>query len=499
MNTPLEQKDARAEAGFKEADEFLDVLKKEIRAPGDKAGREVENAISTLVREALQDQSIVSPDIEDTINRLMAKIDERLSAQVNEIIHHPEFQAVESAWRGLSYTVSNSETDSTLKIQVLNVSKAELAKDVTFELAKWDTRALFKKIYGEGVDKLGGEPVSVIIGDYYFDHSAADVNLLKGIGMIAEAAQAPFIASAAPSLMNLDSWNEVMNPRELGTIFDGPEYAAWRSLRDEPNSRFVGLTMPRVMARLPYGQNGVRTEDTGFAFEEETDGHAGKNYAWMNASHAMAVNINRAFKESGWTVQIRGVQSGGEVGSLPVHTFDAGDGTVEMKCPTEVAIGERREAELSKLGLLGLIHRKGTDKAAFLGAQSLYKPKSFVGNPDATASDNLSSRIPYIFAVSRFSHYLKVMVRDMIGSTKEGPQLERELQTWLNQYVHANPSVASEAEKAKYPLAAAKIEVFADEENPGYYMSKIFLRPHFQLEGMDIGMSLVSRLPQGKG
>lgn len=253
--------------------------------------------------------------------------------------------------------------------------------------------------------------------------------------------------------------------------------------------------MPRVMSREPYSQDGSAVVEE-FNFEEETDGHDGNMYAWMNAAHAMAVNINRAHKEHGWTVQIRGVNSGGEVMNLPTHTFDTGDGSKEMKIPTEVSITDRREGELSKAGLIGLIHRKHTDKAAFIGGQSLYKPKKFT-DPLATASDNMSSRLPYMFAVSRFSHYLKCMVRDKIGSTPDRSQLEADLQTWINTYVTANPTTASEKEKAKKPLAAAQVQVIEDEENPGYYMGKFYLKPHFQMEGMDIGMSLVSKLPGG--
>jgi type VI secretion system protein ImpC len=250
--------------------------------------------------------------------------------------------------------------------------------------------------------------------------------------------------------------------------------------------------MPRVLSREPYGAKTLPVEE--FAFEERTDGHAGMDYAWMNAAYAMAANINRAFKEYGWTVRIRGVQSGGEVMDLPVHTFPTDDGSVDLKCPTEIAITDRREAELSKSGLLPLIHRKNTDKAAFIGAQSVYKPKAYI-DADATAADNLSARIPYMFAVSRFAHYLKVMVRDWIGENYEQEQLQRKLQTWINQYIEGDPANASDEAKAKRPLAAAKVEVFADEENPGYYATRFFLRPHFQLEGMDIGLSLVSRLP----
>ena len=336
-----------------------------------------------------------------------------------------------------------------------------------------------------------GYPYGCLVGDYHFDHTAVDVAILKSVGKIASAAHCMFISGASPTLLGRDAWSEMATIRDLGKTFDTPDYAAWKSLRDSENSRYVGLCMPRVLAREPYGAKTLPV--TEFAFEEQTDGHKGEKYAWMNAAYAMAANINRAHKEYGWTVRIRGVNSGGEVMDLPVHTFPTDDGSTDLKCPTEVAINDRREAELSKMGLLPLIHRKNTDKAAFIGAQSVYKPKAYV-DPDATASDNLSSRITYMFAVSRFAHYLKVMVRDWIGSTYEKAELESRLTEWIMQYVLGNPATASEAAKAERPLAGAKIEVFPDEENPGYYATRILLRPHFQLEGMDIGLSLVSRL-----
>ena len=298
----------------------------------------------------------------------------------------------------------------------------------------------------------------------------------------------------SPGLFNMESWNEITNPTDLNSILETPDYAGWKSLRDSENARFVALTAPRVLAREPYGQNTLPVE--AFNFEEETDGHTGNKYAWMNSAYALAANVARAHKEWGWTVRIRGVQSGGEVINLPVHTFPTDDGSTDLKCPTEVAISDRREGELSKAGIMGLIHRKNTDKAAFIGAQNLYKPKSYQ-DEQATASDNLSSRLPYIFAVSRFAHYLKCMVRDQIGATKEKEQLQRYLKNWINQYVDGDPQNSSEATKARKPLAGAEIQVVEDEENPGYYSGKFFLRPHFQMEGMDIGMSLVSRLPSG--
>lgn len=477
--------------------EFSDILKQTIKPRTDVAAKEVDNAVVALVREALNDQSVVAEDVIDTVDAMLAKLDKKLSDQMNAILHHAEYQQFEASWRGLAYTLNNAETDSSLRVKVLNISKPELqAMMRRYPGAKWDKSPLHNIVYEQNLGTLGGKPFGCLIGDYYFDHGSADVNLLNSMGKIAEAALAPFVSGASPSLLGLDSWTEVSVPPDVSEIFETPEYAQWNSLRDSENARFLALTLPRVLSREPYGQNSNSVVEE-FNFEEETDGHGGKMYSWMNAAHAMAANINRAYKEHGWTVRIRGVTSGGEVAKLPTHVFDTGDGSKDLKCPTEVSITDRREGELSKAGLIGLIHRQHTDKAAFIGAQSLYRPKKYVDDL-ATASDNMSSRIPYIFAVSRFSHYLKAMVRDKIGQSPDRIQLQRDLQAWINKYVSGNPESASEIEKAKKPLAGAKVEVVEDELNPGYYQGRFFLKPHFQMEGMDIGMSLVSKLPTGK-
>jgi type VI secretion system protein ImpC len=491
------EQQAGAVAETRDVDAFSDLLKKSFKPRNDSAAAEVENAVAALVQQALADTSLVKDDVLDTIDSMIAKLDEQLTVQLNEIIHAPEFQKIESAWRGLNYLVFNSETDTTLKIRVMNVSKEELYREFkVYPGARWDQSPIFKKLYEAEYGQLGGDPYGCLVGDYYFDHSPTDVQLLRDISKVSAAAHAPFFAAANSALLGMDSWNELSNPRDIGKIFDTPDYAAFKSLRDQPDSRYVGLCMPRVLARQPYGAKSEPVEE--FAFEEDTDGHKGEKYAWMNAAYAMATNINRAYKEYGWTVRIRGVQSGGEVINLPTHTFPTDDGGIDLKCPTEIAISDRREAELSKSGLLPLIHRKNTDKAAFIGAQSLYKPRK-MSTEEATASDNLSSRIPYMFAVSRFAHYLKCMVRDKIGATMEQDQLQQWLHEWIMDYVDGDPKNSSEETKARRPLADAKVEVFPDEENPGYYAARFYLRPHFQLEQMDIGLSLVSRLPNQQG
>src|SRR6266852_1017979 len=381
------RKEVSAQVGTVEANEFAALLKQSFKPRTERAATEVENAVSTLVREALKDTTVIKDDVLDTIGEMIARIDQKLSAQMNEILHAEEFQTIESAWRGLHYLVMNSETDANLKIRVLNVSKSELYRNLRlYPDARWDQSPLFKQVYEYEFGQLGGQPFGCLIGDYYFSHLPTDVQLLRDLSKVAGAAHAPFFAAADSTLMGMDSWNELMNPRDLSKLFDTPEYAAWKSLRDSDDARYVGLCMPRVLARLPYGAKTEPVEE--FAFEEDTDGHKGEKYAWMNAAYAMAANINRAFKEYGWCARIRGVQSGGEVEDLPAHTFPTDDGGVDLKCPTEIAISDRREAELAKSGLIPLIHRKNTDRAAFIGAQSLFKPKAYQNNPDATASSN---------------------------------------------------------------------------------------------------------------
>src|SRR5579872_2113624 len=495
-----QEKKTPAQAGaasLVEVDDFTTLLKRNFKPRSDRAATEVENAVQTLVNEALADSTVVKGDVIDTIESMIAKLDEKLSAQMNEILHAPEFQQLESAWRGLHYLVYNSETDATLKIHVFNVGKNELYRNLKlYPGARWDQSPLFKKVYEQEFGTLGGEPYGCLIADYQFSHSPVDIQLMRDLSKIGAAAHAPVIAGADPNLLGMDSWTELSNPRDLSKVFDTPEYAAWRGLRDSVDSRYLALCMPRVLARLPYGAKSEPVEE--FAFEEETDGHKGEKYGWMNAAYAMAANINRAFKEYGWTVRIRGVESGGEVINLPTHTFPTDDGGVDLKCPTEIAITDRREAELSKAGLIPLVQRKNTDRAAFIGAQSLFKPRAYQNNPAATASSNLSARLPYMFAVCRFAHYLKCIVRDKVGSYYEKEQLHKWLTNWISEYVDGDPINSTEATKCRRPLAGASISIVENEENPGYYAATFELRPHFQLEGMDIGLRLVSRLPVAK-
>ncbi|HRF43930.1 MAG TPA: type VI secretion system contractile sheath large subunit [Candidatus Competibacteraceae bacterium] len=480
-----------------EAGDFSSLLQREFKPKSDQAKEAVEFAVKTLAEQALQYTTLVSKDVIKSIESMIAAIDKKITDQLNVILHHPDFQALESAWRGLHHLVNNTETDEMLKIRVMNISKKELHKTLKkYKGTAWDQSPLFKKIYEEEYGQFGGEPYGCLVGDYYFDQSPPDVELLGEISKIAAAAHTPFIAAAAPTVMQMDSWQELSNPRDITKIFQTPEYAGWRSLRESEDSRYIGLTMPRFLARLPYGSKTDPVEE--FDFEEDAEGSDHTKYVWANSAYAMAVNINRAFKLYGWCTRIRGVESGGSVEGLPSHTFPTDDGGVDMKCPTEIAISDRREAELSKNGFLPLIHRKNSDFAAFIGAQSLQKPAEY-DDPDATANANLSARLPYLFSTCRFAHYLKCIVRDKIGSFKERDDMQRWLQSWISNYVDGAPATSSEITKSKYPLAAAEVVVEEIEGNPGYYSAKFFLRPHYQLEGLTVSLRLVSKLPSAKG
>ncbi len=472
-------------------------MQKEFRPKSDQAKTAVETAVKTLAEQALSNTALISDDALRSIESIVAEIDKKLTEQVNLILHHPDFQQMESAWRGLHYLVNNTETDEMLKIRVMDISKKEMHKTLRkFKGTTWDQSPIFKKIYEEEFGQFGGEPYGCLVADYHFDHSPPDVELLTEMSKIAAAAHAPLITGASPTLFQMDSWSELANPRDLTKIFQTPEYAAWRSLRESEDSKYVGMAMPRFLGRLPYGSKTDPVED--FAFEEDTDGADSSKYGWVNAAYGMAVNINRSFKEYGWCSRIRGIESGGAVENLPTHTFPSDDGGVDQKCPTEIAISDRREAELAKNGMMPLIHRKNSDIAAFVGAQSLHKPAEYE-DEDATANANLAARLPYLFATCRFAHYLKCIVRDKIGSYKSRQDMESWLQEWINQYVDFNPDTSPESVKAKQPLAAAEVVVEEVEGNPGYYSSKFFLRPHYQLEGLSVSLRLVSKLPSEKG
>ena len=492
----MSQQSSTLEGVTLEGNDFASLLNKEFKPKTDEAKSAVEQAVQTLAATALANTNIVSNDALKSIQAMIAALDKKLTEQVNLIIHHEDFQKLESAWRGLHYMVNNTETDENLKIRVMNISKQDLGKTLKrFKGTAWDQSPIFKKMYEEEYGQFGGEPFGCLVGDYYFDHTPPDVELMAEMAKIAAAAHAPFLAAAAPTVMQMESWQELANPRDLTKIFQTPEYAAWRSLRESDDARYLGLCMPRFLARQPYGAKTSPVEE--FDFEEDTAGGNHNNYSWCNAAYAMATNINRSFKEYGWCSRIRGVESGGAVQNLPTHTFPSDDGGVDMKCPTEISISDRREAELSKNGFLSMIHRKNSDFAAFIGGQSLQKPAEY-DDPDATANAALAARLPYLFATCRFAHYLKCIVRDKVGSFKGREAMGTWLNDWISNYVDGDPINSSEITKAERPLAAAEVVVEEVEGAPGYYTSKFFLKPHYQLEGLTVSLRLVSKLPAEK-
>lgn len=486
-----------ADAQSAEVENELDgLLKRSFRLRTNEALDSVRRAIGTLADFANSSTVKVSPDVIFTIESLIAQIDDQLSQQMNQILHHKEYQKLESAWRGLSYLVENTNISETLKIRVFNVSQEELARNLRrYRGSAWDQSPIFKQIYEQEYGQFGGEPFGCIIGDFEFDHSPMSVSLLTELAKISAAAHCPFISAGSPSLLQMSKWSELGNPRDIGKIFTTPEYASWRRLRESNDSRYLVLTMPRFLARLPYG---VKSNPIGeFAFEESIRPGVDDDFCWANSAYAMGVNVNRAFHEYGWCSKIRGIESGGSVEELPAYAFPSDEGGYEFTCPTEVAISDRREQELSDAGFLPLVYRKNSDFAAFIGSCTMHLPTKYE-DVDATANSKLSSRLPYIFATCRFAHYLKCIVRDKVGSFRSRDNMQLWLNDWLMSYVDGDPSVSTEATKARRPLAAAEVRVEDVEDDPGYYRAHFFLRPHYQLEGMTVSLRLVTKLPSAR-
>ncbi|MDE1566888.1 type VI secretion system contractile sheath large subunit [Aquabacter sp. P-9] len=452
--------------------------------------------LRTLTQEALAGTLTYSKNLAQTINAAITAIDGKLSAQLNAIMHHADFQKLEGTWRGLNHLVMNSETGSSLKIRVLNCTKKELYKSLT-KASEFDQSVIFKKIYETEFGSPGGEPYGALIGDYEFSNHPEDVELLSQVSQVAAAAFAPFISAASPKLFGFDEYTELSKPRDLEKIFDSVEYAKWRSFRESEDSRFVTLTLPRTLARLPYGSQTKPVE--AFDYEESpiqggvARGMAHDEYCWMNSAYVLGARLTDAFAQHGWCTAIRGAEGGGKVENLPSHVFVSDDGDTDQQCPTEIGITDRREAELSKLGFLPLCHYKGTDYAVFFGAQTTQKPKKY-DRPEATANAAISARLPYIMATSRFAHYLKIMGRDKVGSFMEASDCEAWLNRWIINYVNGNPDAGQEM-KAKYPLAEAKVEVREIPGKPGAYNAVAWLRPWLQMEELTTSLRMVARIP----
>ncbi|HKN64743.1 MAG TPA: type VI secretion system contractile sheath large subunit [Gemmatimonadaceae bacterium] len=470
---------------------LLDKIVDQGRLGRDAAAKERgKDLVKNFVTEVLKGTVTIAADTEAMINARIAQIDQLISMQLNEVMHHPDFQRLEGTWRGLKYLLNNTETSDKLKIKVFNASKKDLLKDLQ-KAPEFDQSALFKKVYEEEFGVFGGTPFGALVGDYEFGKGGQDIELLEKVSQVAAAAHAPFIANASTDMFNLESYTQLDAPRDMAKIFDTTEYAKWKSFRQSDDSRYVALTLPRILIRQPYGRDTVPVED--FDYEEQVDGTDHSKYAWSGASWALASRITQSFASYGWCATIRGVESGGLVEGLPVHNFRTESGDIAMKCPTETPISDRREKELADLGFVPLVHCKGTDYAAFFSVQSAQKPKVY-DMDSATANARISAQLPYIFAVSRFAHYLKAMMRDKIGGYTSRSEVERFLNNWINNYTVANDDVGFEM-KAKNPLKEARIEVVEIPGKPGAYRAVAFLRPHFQLDELTMSMRLVADLP----
>lgn len=478
------------------APNFKDALRDDINQMAKKgkiAESDVESAFDAIGA-ALMDGLVMSDNEIQAIKQVQAHIDRKLNEQIDQILHHPEFQKVESTWRGVHHLVYNSPAVDDIEIRVMNIAKEDLSKTIShYPGETWMESPLFRAIHQDRFNMHGGEPFGCIVGDYYFDHGAGDVKTLSGIAQMCAASHAPFLTAPKPELCGLDSWTKVPDVASMSRVFKQPDRAAWQAFRENPDSKYVGMMLPRVLARGPYSPDGDAPVDE-FEYKEDTSGADHSSFCWMNAAYAMALNINKAFADHGWCTQIRGVQSGGLVEDLPVYTFPTDSGEVAMKCPTEVAISFDKETEFGKLGFIPLLHEVKTNKAAFFGGQSVHQPQKFEG-PDgdfATRNAELAARLPYTFAAARFAHFLKKITYLKVGKPTTKEKLGNELQEWINQYVTPNPDSASDEEMARKPLSAAEVEVQEDERNPGYYRATFRITPIYQLEGVDISLRLVS-------
>jgi len=485
------EREVQGGVAVKTEESLLDQIVAEGRFGKEVAAQERgKDMIKRFLAEVLEGTIVVREDTEAMLNARIADIDRLVSRQLNEVVHHPEVQRLEATWRGLKYLLGQTETSANLKIKLLNVSKKDLLKDLQ-KAPEFDQSALFKKVYEEEFGVFGGAPFACVVGDYEFGRSGQDIELLEKISQVAGAAHAPFLSAASAEMFNLESFAQLDAPRDLGKVFDTTEYARWKAFRDSDDSRYVALTAPRMLLREPYGPAGTRIE--AFDYDEQVDGTDHSKYLWGNAAWALGARVTQAFAKNGWCATIRGVESGGLVEGLPVHNFKTDAGDLAMKCPTETPITDRREKELADLGFAPLVHCKGTSKAAFFSVQSAQKPKVYDVDA-ATANARISAQLPYIFAVSRFAHYLKAMMRDKIGGFMSRSEVESFLNNWIMNYVVANDNASFDV-KAKHPLREARIEVVEIAGKPGAYRAVAFLRPHFQLDELSVSMRLVADLP----
>lgn len=454
----------------------------------------VEQLLRTLTDQALAGMVTFNHNFSVTIREAVNRLDALISKQLAAIMQAPDFSRLEGSWRGQYYLVQNSETGAQLKLRLLNVSKQELQKDLT-RATEFDQSIFFKAVYEAEFGTPGGEPIGALIGDYSFDNSAEDVELMRNISGVAAASFAPFIGAAAPAMFGFDDYRELSKPREMAKIFETSEYIKWRSFRETEDSRFMVLTMPRVLARLPYAPNAMKIEE--FNYDETAIHHQGQlpheNYCWMSAAYVLGARLTDAYAKRSWCTSICGAENGGKAENLPLYSFISDNGDVDLQCPTEVGITDRRDAELGKLGFVPLCHYKNTDYAVFFGAQTTQKPRIY-NDYAATSNAAISARLPYILATSRFAHFLKVLGRDKIGSYMEAADCEIWLNRWISSYVNANDEASAET-RAQYPLRDAAVSVEAVPGRPGVYNAVAWMRPWLQMEELTTSLRLVARIP----
>lgn len=426
------------------------------------------------------------------LDSLVAQIDQKISQQLDVILHHDKFQQLESAWRGLKFVVDRTDFRKNVRIEMLNVSKGALLE--SFEDApELIQSALYKHVYTNAYDQPGADPYSVMVSNYEFTSSPQDIALLQQVSKVAASAHCPFIGAASPKFFGKESFEDWKRIPDLNAYMETAEYMKWNAFRESEDARYVGLVFPRFMLRLPYGPDTVPVKS--FNYVEDVRGEDHDKYLWGNAAYAFAANMNRAFMRDGWCVQIRGPQSGGRVDDLPIHLYDAGRGK-QMKIPTEVPISETLEFTAANLGFMPLSIYEGKDYACFFSANSTQRPTIY-DDPNATANSRVNARLPYVMLASRIAHYLKVLQRENIGTTKDAGRIQAELNRWLGGLVTKMPNPTEDL-IAKYPLRAGEVMVNDIEENPGFYRVSMMIMPHFQVEGMDISLSLVGKMPKAK-
>ncbi|SIO32395.1 type VI secretion system contractile sheath large subunit [Salinivibrio sp. ES.052] len=473
---------------------LLDEIMAQTRIEPSEEGYDVaKKGVAAFIENLVGNNQTEEPVNKALVDQMLVELDKKISAQMDEVLHDSSFQEMESAWRGLKLFVDRTDFRENNKVDVLHVTKEELLDD--FEFAPETTQSgLYKHVYSSGYGQFGGEPTGAIIGNYAFTPSTPDMKLLQYMGALGAMAHAPFISSVGPEFFGIESFEELPNIKDVKSIFESPKYTKWRSLRESEDARYLGLAAPRFLLRVPYDptENPIKS----FTYHENVS-QDHEHYLWGNTAFAFATRLTDSFAKYRWCPNIIGPQSGGAVEDLPVHVYES-MGALQSKIPTEVLITDRKEFELAEEGFIGLTMRKGSDNAAFFSANSIQKPKVFPNTKEGKEAETnykLGTQLPYMMIINRLAHYIKVLQREQIGSWKERQDLERELNTWLKQYVADQENPPADV-RSRRPLRAAKIEVSDVEGNPGWYQVSLSVRPHFKYMGANFELSLVGRLDQ---